>query len=53
MLSKIEWYIRQLFPLTYRSHFHIDTPYGNQHYFAVWNMWFGRVWNMEYLQLAE
>lgn len=43
MKQKLEWYLRQLLPLTYR------TRYSDQQgkHFAVWNMWFGRVFNAE------
>lgn len=38
------WYLKQLLPLTYRSHF--EDINGNKH-FVVWNMWFGRCFNVE------
>ena len=37
------WYLKQLLPLTYRSHYMSG---GNKH-FAVWRMWFGRVFAYE------
>jgi hypothetical protein len=43
MLSKLVWGLKQLFPLTYRSHY---TEKGKKH-FVVWNMWFGRCFNIE------
>ena len=44
MLCKIEWHIRQLLPLTYRSHY--EDGNGQRH-FCVWQMWFGRCFNVE------
>ena len=43
-MRKLEWYLRQLLPLTYRSHYR--TSDGTKQ-FDVWNMWFGRVFNHE------
>ena len=44
MKKKLNWYIRQLLPLTYRSHYRDS---DNQYHFSVWNMWFGKVFNHE------
>lgn len=44
MKSKLVWYFRQLFPLTYRSHYHDSKKLRH---FAVWKMWFGRVFEYE------
>ncbi len=38
------WYLRQLLPLTYRSHYRDST--GRRHV-AIWKMWFGRVFQHE------
>lgn len=43
-MQKLYWYLRQLLPLTYRSHY--GDSAGNRH-FAVWSMWFGRVFAHE------
>ena len=43
MMSKLGWYVRQLFPLTYRT-FYLDAQ-GLLH-FAVWKMWFGRCYRV-------
>lgn len=43
-MSKFIWGIRQLFPLTYRSHY---ATMDGQKRFAVWKMWFGRVFASE------
>jgi hypothetical protein len=37
------WYLKQLFPLTYRTTYGSD---GKQH-FVVWKMWFGRCYKVE------
>lgn len=42
------WYLKQLLPLTYRSHYEAD---GAQH-LAVWKMWMGRCYNVEDVTLA-
>jgi len=38
------WHLRQLLPLTYRTHY---TDAGGQKHFQVWRMWFGRVFDNE------
>lgn len=42
-LASIGWYLKQLLPLTYRS-FYRD---ANGPRFAVWRMWFGRVFDLD------
>lgn len=44
MKQKIIWYLRQLLPLSYRSHY--ADGKGLKH-FCVWNMWLGRCYNVE------
>lgn len=39
---KFKWSLRQLLPLTYRSTY--KTADGTKH-FAVWRMWFGKVFS--------
>lgn len=39
-MNKIRWYLRQLLPLTYRSHYR---EADGTHHFAVWKMWLGKV----------
>lgn len=46
MLGRIIWYLKQLLPLTYRSHV-LDTN-GVAHFY-VWKMWFGRCYAVEHL----
>lgn len=41
--QKLRWYLRQLLPLTYRTHY-TETDRGLRH-FAVWRMWFGHVFD--------
>ena len=43
MLGKLGWYLRQLVPSTYRSHYEEK---GVKH-FVVWRMWFGRCFDIE------
>lgn len=40
----MKWHLKQLLPLTYRSRY--STEDGTRH-FCVWNMWFGRCFNIE------
>ena len=42
-MGKVIWYLKQLFPLTYRSHFENN----GRKFFAVWRMWFGHVFYYE------
>lgn len=42
-MRKLTWYARQLLPLTYQSHYKND----RQQRFAVWKMWFGKVYDCE------
>jgi hypothetical protein len=48
-LSTIIWYFKQLFPLTYRSRYCYmsDSKNGKYMRFAVWQMWFGFVFNYD------
>ncbi len=40
-MARIKWYLKQLFPLTYRSKYREEGIM----YFAVWKMWLGRCYN--------
>jgi hypothetical protein len=42
------YYFKQLLPLTYRSHYLIAEGGENKPVFAVWRMWFGKVFAAEY-----
>jgi hypothetical protein len=42
-MSRIVWTVKQLFPLTYRSHY----AENGQKMFSVWRMWFGKVFDHE------
>lgn len=50
-----EWYFRQLLPFTYRGEFSRKDK-GNTdsatRYFAVWNMWFGKIFNYEEYEIV-
>lgn len=46
-MNRILWYIKQLLPLTYRTHY----KKAGKKYFCVWNMWFGKCFNIE--EVAE
>jgi hypothetical protein len=48
-LESILWYFKQLLPLTYRTTYERD----NKKYFCVWNMWFGRCFNIETVQIFD
>jgi hypothetical protein len=44
------WYLKQLVPLTYRSHY-LDTE-GNKR-FDVWKMWMGRCYKIETFYVSD
>ena len=48
-MEKIKWGLKQLFPLTYRSHYSCG---GDQH-FAVWKMWGGKVYDHENYKIIK
>jgi len=39
----MKWFLKQLLPLTYRSKY----KENNKNMFCVWNMWFGKCFNIE------
>ena len=45
----MKWYLKQLFPLTYRSRY----SNGEGKHFAVWKMWFGKVYKYDDVIIAE
>lgn len=47
-MNKIIWFLKQLFPLTYRSHY-IEK---NKKMFCVWRMWFGKSFNIETFEIG-
>lgn len=47
--NRFIWYLKQLLPLTYRSHF----TDANGRHFVVWNMWLGRCFNVEDVIIKE
>lgn len=53
-MNKLVWYIKQLFPLTYRSRYGVvSTDGGNQPHFSVWKMWLGHVYKHDDYILAD
>ena len=48
-MNRLIWYLRQLLPLHYRTRYRED---GRLHY-AVWRMWFGRVFAYDDVIVTE
>lgn len=48
-MRKLLWIVRQSLPLTYRSHYHNSE---GEKLFAVWRMWFGRVFDYDCVKVA-
>ena len=48
-MKAVIWYLRQLFPLTYRSYFESE----GKKTFCVWRMWFGKVFAMEEYEVTR
>lgn len=46
-LNRAVWYLKQLFPLTYRS-YHRE---GGKYYFSVFKMWFGRCYKIDKVRI--
>ncbi len=46
---KCIWALKQLLPLTYRSRYRTS---DGKSWFAVWRMWFGRVFDHECVEVA-
>lgn len=47
--SGFGWYLKQLFPLTYRTHYGKD----GKEMFCVWRMWFGKCFDVEEYTIGE
>jgi hypothetical protein len=47
--ENITWYFKQLLPLTYRT----DYAKNDKKYFCVWNMWFGKCFNIKTIEMAD
>lgn len=43
-MRKLHWCLKQLIPLTYRSHYRDSIK---RRHFCVWRMWFGRCFQIE------
>jgi len=48
-MRKIKWFIKQLFPLTYRSHYEEN----GKKMFCVWGMFLGKVFNCETYEIVR
>jgi hypothetical protein len=46
-MSRLLWCLKQLLPLTYRSHYGEHEEGLVVQRFAVWKMWFGRCYKVE------
>ena len=44
----MKWYLEQLIPLTYRSHYKSD----GKSFFCVWKMWLGKCFNIEEVEVV-
>ena len=42
-MNKLIWTLKQLVPLTYRSHYEKD----GAHHFCVWRMWMGKCFDID------
>jgi hypothetical protein len=43
-MNKLIWYLRQLLPLHYRTHY---TDAQGRRHFTVWQMWLGRCFSVD------
>jgi hypothetical protein len=48
-MRKIKWFLKQLLPLTYRTHYKL----GGKPTFCVWQMWFGKCFNIDQHQIVQ
>jgi len=46
-MTNLKWYLKQLLPLTYRSHYKLN----DNKVFTVWRMWMGRCFSIETVDL--
>lgn len=46
----MRWYLKQLLPLTYRSHYVAD---DRRHHFVVWRMWLGSRFDIEDVETSS
>ena len=47
MYNRVLWGLKQLLPLTYRSHYSEEEEGRSVPHFAVWKMWLGRCYKVE------
>jgi hypothetical protein len=45
----VKWYLRQLLPLTYRTHYWDE---DEKRHFCVWKMWLGRCYKIDDVVMA-
>jgi len=45
---KILWYLKQLFPLTYKSKYKIK----EEQFYSVWKMWLGKCYNIKTVRIV-
>ena len=50
VLYNWKWYVRQILPLTYRSHY---VEMNGKKYFTVWRMWFGRCFDIDKVETVK
>ena len=50
-MERLKWYLKQLFPLTYVATYSVSGKWRRRK-LCVWNMWFGRCFNVRYFDLA-
>ena len=48
-MSRIKWGLKQLLPFSYRSHYSI----GKDKVFTVWNMWLGKCFKVESVNVCS
>lgn len=46
---RVTWYLKQLLPLTYRTHYGKD----GKEMFCVWRMWFGKCFDVEEYAIGD
>jgi hypothetical protein len=50
MIERVKWYLKQIFPLTYRTNYRDE---DHAPHYCVWNMWFGYSYNIDDVVIAE
>ena len=47
--NRLVWYMRQLFPIRYKTYF----IQNNIHYYTEWRMWFGKYFNVKKREITK